>query len=126
MATAAAEATLAIIAQGDALKTIEEQGKALMKGLSGILTDADLPHYLLGVPAMFGFVIGEERPTDYRTWAKTNYTLYEEIMMALIHNGAAPDPDGREPWFLCAAHSEKDVADTLNYFEDAVKQVKSL
>ena len=121
--TAAADATLEIIAQGEALKTIEARGKALMKGISGILTDADIVHHMLGVPSMFGIALGREEPTDYRTWAKTEYVLYEEIMMRLIHNGALPDPDGREPWFLCAALSEKDVEDTLNYFEDAVKQV---
>jgi hypothetical protein len=26
--------------------------------------------------------------------------------------GAIPEPDGREPWFLCAALSEKDVEDS--------------
>jgi glutamate-1-semialdehyde aminotransferase len=46
-------------------------------------------------------------------------------MMALLRRGAMPDPDGGEPWFLCAALSEKDVADTLSWFEDAVKEVKS-
>ncbi len=122
--TAAADATLAIIAQGDALKTIEARGKALMKGLSDILTDADIVHHVLGVPSMFGMAFSVEEPTDYRTWDKSNYRLYEEVMMALIHNGAVPDPDGREPWFLCAALSEKDIEDTLSYFEDAVKQVK--
>jgi glutamate-1-semialdehyde 2,1-aminomutase len=122
--TAAADATLEIIAQGEALKTIEARGKALMKGLSGILTDADIVHHVLGVPAMFGIALCEEKPTDYRTWAESDYNLYEKIMMALIHNGAVPDPDGREPWFLCAALSEKDVADTLSYFEDAVRRVQ--
>jgi hypothetical protein len=43
-------------------------------------------------------------------------------MMALVHRGAVPDPDGREPWFLCAALSEEDVADTLTYFEEAVRE----
>jgi len=124
--TAAADATLEIIAKGEALKTIEARGKALMKGIHGILTDADLPHQFLGVPTMFGISFGEDKPTDYRTWAKTDTALYEEIMMHLVHNGAVPDPDGREPWFLCAALSEKDVEDTLNYFEDAVRQVKGL
>jgi len=122
--TAAADATLEIIARGEALKTIEARGQALMKGIHGILTDADIPHHLLGVPAMFGIAFGQDEPTDYRTWAKTDNALYEEIMMVLIHNGAVPDPDGREPWFLCAALSEKDVADTLNYFEDAVRDVR--
>jgi glutamate-1-semialdehyde 2,1-aminomutase len=122
--TAAADATLEIISQGEVLKTIEARGKALMKGISRILTDAGLAHHVLGVPAMFGIALCEEEPIDYRTWAKSDNALYEEIMMALVHKGAVPDPDGREPWFLCAALSEKDVEDTLNYFEDAVKAVK--
>jgi len=122
--TAAADATLEIIAQGTALKTIEARGKALMKGISGILTDADLVHHMLGVPSMFGIAFGAKKPTDYRTWGQTDNDLYEEIMMNLIRNGAVPDPDSREPWFLCAALSEKDVEDTLTYFEDAVKQAQ--
>lgn len=123
--TSAADATLEIIAQGDALKTIEARGKALMAGIGRILTDAGLPHHVLGVPAMFGVALCQEEPTDYRTWAKSDNALYERIMMALVHRGAVPDPDGREPWFLCAALSQQDVDDTLNYFEDAVKEVTS-
>ncbi len=125
VATAAADATLEIIAQGEALEVIEARGKALMKGISRILADADVAHHVLGVPAMFGIALCEEEPIDYRTWASSDNELYEKIMMALVHRGAVPDPDGREPWFLCAALSEKDVEDTLNYFEDAVKAVLS-
>ncbi len=123
--TAAADATLEIIAQGDALKTIEARGKALMQGLSHILTDAGLAHHVLGVPAMFGIVLCQEEPTDYRTWFNSDNHLYEEIVMALVHRGVVPDPDGREPWFVCAAHSQQDVDDTLSYFESAVKEVTS-
>jgi len=121
--TAAADATLEIIAQGDALRTIATRGKALIEGISRILTDAGVAHHVLGVPAMFGIALCEEEPTDYRTWSRSDNDLYERIMLALVRNGAVPDPDGREPWFLCAALSEQDVADTLNYFEDAVKEV---
>lgn len=124
--TAAADATLEIIAQGDVLKTIEARGKALMQGLSRILTDAGLAHHVLGVPAMFGIALCQEEPTDYRTWGKSDNALYEKIVMALVHRGAVPDPYGREPWFLCAAHSQQDVDDTLNYFEDAVRELKSV
>ena len=122
--TAAADATLEIIAQGRALKTVEARGEALMKGIHSILTDADIVHHMLGVPSMFSVALSEEEPTDYRTWAKTDDDLYGEITKVLIERGARPEPDGREPWFLCAALSEKDVEDTLNYFEDAVKQVQ--
>jgi glutamate-1-semialdehyde 2,1-aminomutase len=122
--TAAADATLEIIAQGEALKTVEARGKALMKGIHGILTDADIPHHMLGVPSMFGIAFAEEEPTDFRTFVKADAELYESIMMGLLERGAMPEPDPGEPWFLCAALSEKDVEDTLNYFEDSVKEVK--
>ncbi len=118
--TAAADATLDLLPA--ALKTIEARGKALMKGISGILTDADIAHQMLGLPCMFGFSLGPEKPTDYRTWATTDTALYEKIIMHLIQKGAVPDPDGREPWFLCAALSEEDIADTLTHFEEAVKE----
>jgi glutamate-1-semialdehyde 2,1-aminomutase len=119
--TAAADATLEIIAQGEALKTIEERGKALMSGIARTLGDAGVAHHMLGVPAMFGISISKDEPTDYRTWARSDTELYERIMTAMVHMGVLPEPDGSEPWFLCAALSEKDVEDTLNCFADAVK-----
>jgi glutamate-1-semialdehyde 2,1-aminomutase len=122
--TAAADATLEIIAQGEALKTIEARGRALMTGIHDILTDAGLEHHLIGPPSMFGIVFGGDVPVDFRAWLKLDHSLYTSIMMALVRRGAMPDPDGGEPWFLCAALSEKDVEDTLNYFEDAVREVK--
>ena len=124
VSTAAADATLEIIAQGEALKTVEERGKALIKGIHGILTDADIAHHMLGVPSMFGIAFCQEKPTDYRTWIATDADLYEAIMMGLVKRGAIPEPDGREPWFLCAALSENNVEETLNYFEDAVKETQ--
>jgi glutamate-1-semialdehyde 2,1-aminomutase len=123
--TAAADATLEIIAQGEVLKTVEARGKALMEGIGRALTDAGVAHHVLGVPAMFGIALGEEEPTDYRAWAESDTALYEELMMTLVRKGALPEPDGREPWFICAALSEKDVEDTLSYFDDALKAIKS-
>jgi glutamate-1-semialdehyde 2,1-aminomutase len=122
--TAATDATLEIIAQGEALKTVEARGKALMKGIHGILTDADIPHHMLGVPAMFGFAFSEEEPTDHRSFVEADAELYESIMIGLLERGAMPEIDGAEPWFLCAALSEKDVEDTLNYFQDSVREAK--
>ena len=122
--TAAADATLEIISQGQALKTVEARGKALMAGIGDILTDAGLPHHVVGHPSMFGIIFSEEEPVDFRAWMRTDHDMYTAIMSALIERGAMPDPDGGEPWFLCAALSEQDVADTLQFFAEAVQEVK--
>jgi hypothetical protein len=35
-----------------------------------------------------------------------------------------PEPNGREPWFLCYALSDEDVTETLNIYNDSVKAAK--
>jgi glutamate-1-semialdehyde 2,1-aminomutase len=36
--------------------------------------------------------------------------------------GAMPEPDSREPWFVCEAHSEGDTVDRIvTIFEDSLE-----
>jgi glutamate-1-semialdehyde 2,1-aminomutase len=123
--TAAAAATLEIIEKEPVIETINQRGRALMRGIDDILTEADIPHVVTGVPSMFGILLGtEETPQDFRDYTAGDGDLYEEIGMELARRGVLPDSDGREPWFLCYSLSEEDVAETLNIFNDAVKAAK--
>ncbi len=121
----AAVATLDILEQKPILKSIESYGQKLMDGINQILTSADIPHFVTGVPAMFGFVVGFDRePLDFRDYNKGDDELYEKIAYELIHRGVMPDSDGREPWFMSFSHDEQVIDDTLNAFEEAVKAAK--
>jgi glutamate-1-semialdehyde 2,1-aminomutase len=123
--TAAADATLEILQDPAIFETIGARGKRLQEGIDHILTAADIPHVIAGPPAMFGVLLTEDpEPKEFRDYAKADNDFYEEIITVLIENGAMPEPDAREPWFLCYSHSEEDIDDTLTYFEDAVKRVK--
>jgi len=88
--------------------------------------DAGIPHAVIGPPSMFGVVLGENAGDvhDFRTYLETDTDLYEAIGMELSQRGVQPDADGREPWFLCYALSDEDVAETLTVFEASVKAVK--
>ena len=122
---AAADATLEILENEPVLKTINQRGKMLMTGIGEILTEAGIPHVVTGVPSMFGIFLGkDEEPKDFRDYLAGDGELYEEIGMGLIRRGVQPDADGREPWFLCYSLSEQDVNETLNVFNDAVKEAK--
>jgi len=122
---AAADATLEILETQPIIETIFQRGQRLMDGIHQILTGAGIPHFVTGLPPIFGYVLGtDEEPTDFRAYCAGADALYERLAMALVERGVMPDPDGREPWFLCYSHSEQDVADTLTAFEDAVKEVK--
>ena len=122
---AAAAATLELLETQPIIKTINQRGKVLMSGLSEILSDASIPHAVLGLPPMFGMILGTDKaPSDFRGYLGGDAELYEKIMMELVARGVQPEGDGREPWFLSYSHSEQDVADTLTAFEEAVKNVK--
>ncbi len=123
--TAAAAATLEIMENEPVVETINQRGQALMRGIDDILTEAGIPHVVTGVPSMFGILLGtEEEPQDFRDYTAGDGPLYEAIGMELAQRGVLPDSDGREPWFLCYALSEEDVAETLNIFNDSVKAAK--
>jgi glutamate-1-semialdehyde 2,1-aminomutase len=122
-ATAAADATLEFMRSGKVFPQIEKVGGLLMSGIHEILNRLDVPHRIHGVPAMFGISFGDFDPHDWRDLEKCDWELYEHIGMELIENGVMPDPDGREPWFLCSDHTVEDAAETLQKFEDAVKVV---
>ena len=122
---AAADATLEILETQPIIETIFQRGQQLMDGIDDILTRADIPHCVIGLPPIFGLLLGtDEEPTDFRDYCGGDDELYERLAMALIERGVMPDSDGREPWFLCYSHGEQEIAETLTVFEEAVKDVK--
>jgi len=122
---AAAAATLEVLETTDALQQINTRGQRLMQGIGDILTEAGLEHSLHGVPGMFSFLFEpQETVKDYRGVLRTSLEKYERLSMAMRERGVEYEPDPREPWFFCAAHSDEDVDETLNVLNDSVKAIK--
>ncbi len=124
---AAADATLEILEKQDILGSIGQRGERLKKGIGKILVEADLPHVVMGPPQMFGFFIGSHKvPRDYRDLvASADIEFYEKFAFEMIDRGLMPEPDNREPWFLCYEHTDAVVDETLNIFQDALKATLS-
>jgi glutamate-1-semialdehyde 2,1-aminomutase len=113
VAAAAAVKTLEILRDTDALATIHRTGERVRAGLSDVLDRKGLPYHLTGHPAMFAVMFTEEVASEYRDWANTDHDLYDEIAIGMMARGAMPEPDSREPWFMCEAHAEGDVVDRV-------------
>ena len=122
---AAADATLEILENEPVLENVFASGQKLMSGIDEILTEADMPHVLTGLPSIFGIILGtDQAPQDFREYFNGNQELYEEMGMELVNRGVMPDADGREPWFLCQAHESSVIDETLNIFNDTIRTVK--
>lgn len=117
---AAANKTLEILDETDALANIENYGKRLQEGLSSVLSARSIPHCFDGHPSMMGLFFSDKPPADYRDWVKSDYEFYDTMAPEMHELGILIEPDSREPWFLCEAHDVKCLGETLDKFEQAV------
>jgi glutamate-1-semialdehyde 2,1-aminomutase len=121
VAAAAAVATLRILRDTNALETIHATGRTIQAGLKEILDPVGIPYHFTGHPSMFGIMFREEVASEYRDWATTDHELYDAIAIGMHARGAMPEPDSREPWFVCEAHADADIIDrVLTSFEDSL------
>jgi glutamate-1-semialdehyde 2,1-aminomutase len=123
VALAAAEKCLQIIGETPALATIAEYGTKLRAGMSQVLSQRGIKHSFAGHPSMSGLFFKEQPPRNYRDWASSDYTFYEALAPELHDLGVLCEPDSREPWFVCEAHDERCLTETLQRFETAVDRV---
>ena len=123
--TAAALATLDVLENTNALEVIAQRGERLMNGIHTVLMEAEIEHAVTGVPAMFSFVLGvEQAPREYRDVIAANLEYYEQIQMGMRRRGIEYELDAKEPWFLCEAHTDGDIDETLYALRDTLKEVK--
>ncbi len=121
VAAAAAVATLRILRDTDALASIHQVGRAIQAGLAEVISERGLPYVFTGHPAMFGIMFTEQAPNEYRDWANSDHDLYDAVAMGMHARGAMPEPDSREPWFICEAHAREDVVDRIvTIFSDSL------
>jgi glutamate-1-semialdehyde 2,1-aminomutase len=118
---AAAWATLTRLQNEPILATIAQRGQRLIDGLRGIFSEAGIPVAFQGYPAMFCFALGVEKVTNQRAWNGSDKQGYLKLVEAAINRGVMPDHDPREPWFLCYAHGDAEIDQTLDVMRDVVR-----
>ena len=120
VAAAAAVRTLEILRDTPALDTIRRTGEAIQAGLRQVIDAKGLAYQITGHPTMFGIMFTDQVPSEYRDWAATDHALYDAVAVGMHARGAMPEPDSREPWFVCEAHAQGDTVDrVVSIFADS-------
>ena len=122
VAAAAATKVLEILRDTDALATIHATGERIQAGLRSAAgrQGPRLQHHRPPVDVR-GHVHGARRVSEYRDWANTDHALYDAIAVGMHARGAMPEPDSREPWFICEAHAQGDIVDrVVSIFGDSL------
>ncbi len=117
---AAAEKCLEILDETPALASLAAYGEKLKAGIKDILDRRGIVHSFSGHSSMFGLFFAPKPPIDYRAWKRSDYTFYDKMAYHLHDMGIICEPDSREPWFMCEAHDQSCLDDTLRSVEAAV------
>ncbi len=117
---AAAEKCLEILDETPALATLAAYGEKLKAGIKSILDRRGIVHSFSGHSSMFGLFFAPKPPDNYRDWKRSDYTFYDKMAYHLHDLGIICEPDSREPLFMCEAHDQSCLEDTLRAFEAAI------
>jgi glutamate-1-semialdehyde aminotransferase len=50
-----------------------------------------------------------------------DHEIYNTLSYEMVKRGVMPEPDSREPFFLCASLSDEDIAETASVMQDSLK-----
>ncbi|MBI3856653.1 MAG: aspartate aminotransferase family protein [Planctomycetes bacterium] len=107
---------------GAAFRRIQARGEALMKGIRELGLKAGKRVSVRGLPPCLHVSFGEpEEVVDYRTYSRRDAAAQDHFWEALQDAGVRIVPEGT--WFVSAAHSEEDVARTLEAVSVALRAV---
>ena len=118
IAAVAGLATLAELRKPGAYETLHGTGRRLMAGLAELAQKSGLPAQVVGEPVVFDILFTAEPVTDYRSLQRADGALARTFTTELIKRGVVKNT---QKMYMSLAHTDADVAKTLQACEDALK-----
>lgn len=124
VATACGLATLQEIGKPRFFHVLAERTRALVDGLAKAAKDEKLEFVADCEGGMFGFFLLPELPQNYPAVMKTDSARFGRLFHALLDRGVYIAPALYEAGFVSAAHTEKDIADTVAAAREAFRALQ--
>ncbi|MEM9727303.1 MAG: aspartate aminotransferase family protein [Myxococcota bacterium] len=96
---------------------LEAAGSALMEGLRSAISKAGLEASVTGTPAVFEIWFTKDEPTDHRSAKGSDFYKNIRFSDLLLQRGVLK---AAEKFFVSAAHTEDDVANTVAAFHQTL------
>lgn len=109
--------TLKILSEPGAYETLETRSAQLAEGMNEAAKKAGIPTYATRVGAMFCTFFNENEVTDYASAAKSDTERFGKFFLSMLNEGINLAPSQFEAGFISLAHSEDDVAKTIEAAE---------
>jgi glutamate-1-semialdehyde 2,1-aminomutase len=113
IATAAANATLDILAKGDCYDKLENKSAMLADGLKGAANNAGVPVVINRVGSILSCFFTNRPVRNFEDVKSTNIRQFKSFFAEMLTRGIYIAPSAYEAMFVSLAHSKSDIAKTI-------------
>ncbi|OUO92033.1 glutamate-1-semialdehyde-2,1-aminomutase [Gordonibacter sp. An230] len=124
LAVAAGLATLRLLQKPGVFERLVDATETLAAGIEGIAGRAGVPVQVNRVGAMFSVFFSDEPVTDYESACASDSQRYARYYRAMLEAGVYLAPSQYEAAFMSTAHTDHDIAFTLEQVERVMDEIK--
>ncbi|UBH07817.1 glutamate-1-semialdehyde 2,1-aminomutase [Macrococcus armenti] len=99
-------------------------GDMLEAGLTEVFAKHNVPISINRAGSMIGFFLNEEKVTNFEIASKSDLKLFAAMYKEMANNGVFLPPSQFEGMFLSTEHTEADIKQTIDAFDNALLKVK--
>jgi glutamate-1-semialdehyde 2,1-aminomutase len=119
VAVTAGLVTLKLIQEKGFYEKLTSQTKKLMEGLIDAAKQAGVTFSAQSVGGMFGLYFSEKCPTSYAEVMQSDKEAFNKFFHSMLKSGVYLGPSAFEAGFVSAAHTDSDIAFTIEAAEKA-------
>ena len=122
LAMAAGLAMLELIQAPGFYADLERKTQLLADGLLAIASEAGVPFSVNRVCGMFGLFFTSEKVETYTQATQCDVAMFNRFFHAMLKRGIYLAPSAFEAGFMSTAHSDRDIAETLDAARGAFRE----
>jgi len=123
VAMAAGLAMLELIQAPDFYADLQNKTQLLADGLLAVASEAGVPFSVNRVCGMFGLFFTSEKVETYTQATRCDVAMFNRFFHAMLKRGVYLAPSAFEAGFMSTAHSERDIAETLDAARGAFREI---
>ena len=125
IATAAANATLDILAKGNCYQRLESSAALLEAGLAKAAKQADIPVTINRVGSIMSCFFTDRPVRNFADVRSTNIKQFKRFFAEMLKQGIYLAPSAYEAMFVSLAHSQQDIEKTIEAAQNTFLRLKN-
>ena len=126
IATAAANATLDILAKEDCYQKLESTAALLQAGLTNAAKEADIPVTINRLGSIMSCFFTDRPVQNFTDVQTTNIKRFKRFFAEMLAHGIYFAPSAYEAMFVSLAHTQQDIEKTVEAAKNSFCEIKSV